>query len=104
MTVHGWMEGGRTVLSVVGSASILANILPPASTYDDYPRFKRFYETFIVKTIAAVSVSIRAQYPSLAVPMFGLKQPPAPSSAEVKKPEPPTSDGIPIFDPGSKFR
>jgi hypothetical protein len=85
MTLHGWMEGGRAVLSVVGSASILANILPPASTYDDYPRFKRFYETFIVKTIAAVSVSIRAQYPSLAVPMFGLKQPPLPP-AEAKKP------------------
>ena len=62
------------VLSVVGSASVLANFLPPAATYDDYPRFQRFYRVFIVNTVAAVSLSIRAQYPSLAVPMFGLKQ------------------------------
>jgi hypothetical protein len=60
--------------AVVAGASAAANILPPASTYDDYPRFKKFYETFIVNTVAAVSLSIRAQYPSLAVPMFGLKQ------------------------------
>lgn len=59
--------------AVVAGASAAANILPPASTYDDYPRFKKFYETFIVNTVAAVSLSIRAQYPSLAVPMFGLK-------------------------------
>lgn len=60
--------------AVIAGASAAANILPPASTYDDYPKFKKFYETFIVKTIAAVSLSIRAQYPSLAVPLFGLKQ------------------------------
>lgn len=64
--------------SAIAGASIAANFLPPASTYDDYPAFKKFYETFIVGTIAAVSVSIRAQYPSLAVPMFGLKQHQAP--------------------------
>ena len=84
MTMHAWIQVGRTVLSVVGTASILANLLPPASTYDDYPRFKKFYSAFIVNTIAAVSVSIRAQYPSLAVPMFGLKQPAAPP-VEAKK-------------------
>lgn len=60
--------------AVVAGCSAAANILPPASTYDDYPGFKKFYETFIVGTVAAMSLSIRAQYPSLAVPMFGLKQ------------------------------
>jgi hypothetical protein len=65
--------------SVIAGASIAANFLPPASTYDGYPGFKKFYETFIVKTVAAVSLSVRAQYPSLAVPMFGLKQPPVPT-------------------------
>jgi hypothetical protein len=78
VTTHGWIDGLRTVGSIIGMASIAANFLPPASTYDDYPRFKRFYETFIVKTVAAVSLSVRAQYPSLAVPMFGLKQPAPP--------------------------
>ena len=81
MTTHGVIEGLRTVASIIGTASVAANFLPPATTYDDYPRFKRFYETFIVKTVAAISVSVRAQYPSLAVPMFGLKQP----SPEAKK-------------------
>jgi hypothetical protein len=104
MMMHGVVEVLRTMGSIIAAASIAANFLPPSSTYDNYPRFKRFYEAFIVNTVAFVSVSIRAQYPSLAVPMFGLKQPPLPSSAEVKKPEPPASDGIPIFDPGSKFR
>lgn len=84
MTMHGVIEGLRTAGSIIAAASIIANFLPPASTYDDYPRFKRFYETFVVNTIAAVSVSIRAQYPSLAIPMFGLKQPAAPPT-EAKK-------------------
>jgi hypothetical protein len=71
------------VTAVVAGSSAAANILPPASTYDDYPGFKKFYETFIVGTIAAMSLSIRAQYPSLAVPMFGLKQTPqAPPEAK----------------------
>jgi hypothetical protein len=74
MTLHGVIEGLRTAGSIIATASIAANFLPPASTYDDYPRFKRFYETFIVNTVAFVSGSIRAQYPSLAIPMFGLKQ------------------------------
>jgi hypothetical protein len=78
--MHGWIEGLRTAGSIIATASIAANFLPPASTYDGYPRFKRFYETFIVNTVAFVSGSIRAQYPSLAVPMFGLKQPPAAST------------------------
>lgn len=85
MTMHGWIDGLRTVGSIIGMASFAANFLPAASTYDNYPRFKRFYETFIVNTVAAVSLSIRAQYPSLAIPMFGLKQPPAPI-ALVKQP------------------
>jgi hypothetical protein len=78
MTTHGVLDILRNVGSVIGLASVAANFLPPASTYDDYPRFKRFYETFVVRTVAAVSLSIRAQYPSLAIPMFGLKQPQAP--------------------------
>lgn len=80
MTTHGVLDALRTVGSIIGAASVAANFLPPASTYDDYPRFKRFYETFIVKTVAAVSLSIRAQYPSLAISMFGLKQPSAPEA------------------------
>jgi len=76
MTTHGVIEALRTIGSIIGMASVAANFLPPASTYDDYPRFKRFYETFVVRTIAGISVSVRAQYPSLAIPMFGLKQQP----------------------------
>jgi hypothetical protein len=85
MTMHGWMEGLRTAGSIIATASIAANFLPPARTYDAYPRFKRFYETFVINTVAFVSGSIRAQYPSLAIPMFGLKQPPpvAPKTPEV---------------------
>jgi hypothetical protein len=76
VTLHGWIEGLRTAGSIIATASIAANFLPPARMYDGYPRFKRFYETFIVNTVAFVSGSIRAQYPSLAIPMFGLKQTP----------------------------
>jgi hypothetical protein len=76
MTMHGVIEGLRTAGSIIATASIAANFLPPSSTYDAYPRFKRFYEAFVVNTIAFVSGSIRAEYPSLAVPMFGFKQPP----------------------------
>lgn len=78
MTSHAVIDAVRTVGSVIGLASFAANFLPAASTYDDYPRFKRFYQTFIVGTVAAVSLSIRAEYPSLALPIFGFKQPPTP--------------------------
>lgn len=78
---HSILDFLKTVASVIATASIAANFLPPASTYDAYPRFRRFYETFIVKTFAAVSLSLRAQYPSLAIPLYGLRPHAAPEPA-----------------------
>ena len=78
MTAHEAWDAARTIGSVIGGASAIANLLPPAAIFADYPRFQRFYRTFIVNMFAAVSLSIRAQYPSLAVKMFGLTQPALP--------------------------
>lgn len=73
-----FFEFVRDAGAVVGCVSAIANFLPPASKYNDYPRFKKFYETFVVNTIAWIALSIRAQYPSVGIEMLGFKQPPVP--------------------------
>jgi hypothetical protein len=66
--MHSLLSIFRSVSSVVAVSALLANCLPKSTAYDNYPRFKKFYEAFIVNTVAAVALNLRRCMPSLDLP------------------------------------
>jgi len=67
-------EAFHTLAEVSFIASVVANLLPKAEVFNNYPRVKRFYET-LVDVISATAANLRHCLPSLDLPMMGFRKP-----------------------------
>lgn len=59
------------VATTVAIASFTCNVLPKSTVFNDYPRFKKAYETGI-NVIIALAANIRSCMPSLNIHIPGL--------------------------------